>query len=548
MPSNLPKVPPVNNHNLLVLIWAQVSSKNLLVLIYNFGSMSSELNNKRKVHLLGGGKEKQDLQRKKGKLTAFERTEAIFDPGTFVELDAFVVHNSNEFGLENKKILGDGVITGYGLIDGRLVYSFLHDFTVLGGSLGLAFSSKVCKIMDLAMKQGTPIIGINDSGGARIQEGVGSLAGYAEIFHRNVQASGVVPQISVIAGPCAGGAVYSPAITDFIIMTKSAYMFVTGPEVVKEVTREEVNFNDLGGANIHNEKSGVAHFVAEDEQECFILLRKLLSFFPSNNLENPPRIEPEDVADRQDQELNSILPSSPDKPYDMHEVIRKIVDSHDFLEVQRHWAKNIIVGLARLDGNPVGIVANNPQVLAGVLDIDSCDKAARFVRFCDCFNIPLIAFVDVPGFLPGTSQEWGGIIRHGAKLLYAFSEATVPKFSIITRKAYGGAYCVLNSKHIGADYNFAWPSAEIAVMGPEAACNIIFKKEISESQIPDRRRAELAQEYRIKFSNPYVAASHGYIDDVIEPKQTRSRLISSLKAIYKKRLTRAFRKHGNIPV
>jgi acetyl-CoA carboxylase carboxyltransferase component len=402
--------------------------------------------------------------------------------------------------------------------------------------------------MDLAMKQGAPIIGINDSGGARIQEGVGSLAGYAEIFHRNVQASGVVPQISVVAGPCAGGAVYSPAITDFIIMTKSAYMFVTGPEVVKEVTKEEVDFNDLGGANIHNEKSGVAHFVAEDEQDCFIILRKLLSFFPSNNLENPPRIDPEDDANRQDQELNSILPSSPDKPYDMHEVIRKIVDSHDFLEVQRHWAKNIIVGLARLDGNPVGIVANNPQVLAGVLDIDSCDKAARFVRFCDCFNIPLIAFVDVPGFLPGTSQEWGGIIRHGAKLLYAFSEATVPKFSIITRKAYGGAYCVLNSKHIGADYNFAWPSAEIAVMGPEAACNIIFKKEISESQIPDRRRAELAQEYRIKFSNPYVAASHGYIDDVIEPKQTRSRLISSLKAIYKKRLTRAFRKHGNIPV
>jgi acetyl-CoA carboxylase carboxyltransferase component len=510
--------------------------------------MSSELDDKRTVHLLGGGKEKQDLQRKKGKQTAFERADAIFDPGTFVELDPFVVHDCDEFGLENKKILGDGVITGYGLIDGRLVYSFLHDFTVLGGSLGLAFSSKVCKIMDLAMKQGAPIIGINDSGGARIQEGVGSLAGYAEIFHRNVQASGVVPQISVVAGPCAGGAVYSPAITDFIIMTKSAYMFVTGPEVVKEVTKEEVDFNDLGGANIHNEKSGVAHFVAEDEQDCFIILRKLLSFFPSNNLENPPRIDPEDDANRQDQELNSILPSSPDKPYDMHEVIRKIVDSHDFLEVQRHWAKNIIVGLARLDGNPVGIVANNPQVLAGVLDIDSCDKAARFVRFCDCFNIPLIAFVDVPGFLPGTSQEWGGIIRHGAKLLYAFSEATVPKFSIITRKAYGGAYCVLNSKHIGADYNFAWPSAEIAVMGPEAACNIVFKKEISESQIPDRRRAELAQEYRIEFSNPYVAASRGYIDDVIEPKHTRPRLISSLKAIYRKRVTRALRKHGNIPV
>jgi propionyl-CoA carboxylase beta chain len=414
--------------------------------------------------------------------------------------------------------------------------------------LGLAFSSKVCKIMDLAMKQGAPIIGINDSGGARIQEGVRSLAGYAEIFHRNVQASGVVPQISVIVGPCAGGAVYSPAITDFIIMTKSAYMFVTGPEVVKEVTKENVNFNDLGGASVHNEKSGVAHFVAEDELDCFTLLRRILSFFPSNNLENPPRIEPQDDPKRQNEELNSILPSSSHEPYDMHEIIRKIVDNYDFLEVQRHWAKNITIGLARLDGNTVGIVANNPQVLAGVLDIDSCDKAARFVRFCDCFNIPLIAFVDVPGFLPGTSQEWGGIIRHGAKLLYAFSEATVPKFSIITRKAYGGAYCVLNSKHIGADYNFAWPSAEIAVMGPEGACNIIFKKEISESPTPDQRRKEFAEDYRIKFSNPYVAASRGYIDDVIEPEQTRSRLISSLKSIYKKRIGRPLRKHGNIPV
>jgi acetyl-CoA carboxylase carboxyltransferase component len=512
------------------------------------GIMNSELDSKRKVHHLGGGKEKQDQQRKKGKLSAFERTDAIFDPGTFVELDPFVLHDCHEFGLEDKKVLGDGVLTGYGLIDGRLVYSFLHDFTVLGGSLGLAFSSKVCKIMDLAMKQGTPIIGINDSGGARIQEGVRSLAGYAEIFHRNVQASGVVPQISVIVGPCAGGAVYSPAITDFIIMTKSAYMFVTGPEVVKEVTKENVNSNDLGGATVHNEKSGVAHFVAEDEQDCFTLLRRLLSFFPSNNLENPPRIEPQDDPKRQNQELNSVLPSSSHEPYDMHEIIRKIVDNNDFLEVQRHWAKNIIIGLARLDGNTVGIVANNPQVLAGVLDIDSCDKAARFVRFCDCFNIPIIAFVDVPGFLPGTSQEWGGIIRHGAKLLYAFSEATVPKFSIITRKAYGGAYCVLNSKHIGADYNFAWPRAEIAVMGPEAACNIIFKKEISESRTPDQRRKELAEDYRIKFSNPYVAASRGYVDDVIEPEQTRPRLISSLKSIYKKRIGRPLRKHGNIPV
>lgn len=510
--------------------------------------MSSELDKKRMAHLLGGGKEKQDQQRKKGKLTAFERADAIFDPGTFVELDPFVVHDCQEFGLENKKILGDGVITGYGLIDGRLVYSFLHDFTVLGGSLGLAFSSKVCKIMDLAMKQGTPIIGVNDSGGARIQEGVRSLAGYAEIFHRNVQASGIIPQISVIVGPCAGGAVYSPAITDFIIMTKSAYMFVTGPEVVKEVTKEQVDFNALGGAIVHNEKSGVAHFVAEDEQDCFTLLRKLLSFFPSNNLENPPRTEFKDDADGQDKELGSILPTSSQKAYDMHELIRKVVDNRDFLEVQKHWAKNIIIGLARLNGNSVGIVANNPQVLAGVLDIDSCDKAARFVRFCDCFNLPLIAFVDVPGFLPGTSQEWGGIIRHGAKLLYAFSEATVPKFSIITRKAYGGAYCVMNSKHIGADYNFAWPTAEIAVMGPDAACNIIFKKEISGSQNPDKKKLELGDNYRIKFSNPYVAASLGYIDDVIEPIHTRTRLISSLKSIYKKRVNRPHRKHGNIPV
>lgn len=510
--------------------------------------MSSELENKRKAHYLGGGKEKQDQQRKKGKLTAFERIDAIFDTDTFVELDPFVLHDCEDFGLENKKVLGDGVVTGFGLIDGRLVFSFLHDFTVLGGSLGLAFASKVCKIMDLAIKQGSPIIGINDSGGARIQEGVGSLAGYAEIFHRNVQSSGVVPQISVIVGPCAGGAVYSPAITDFIIMSKSAYMFVTGPEVVKEVTKENVSLKDLGGAIVHSQKSGITHFVAEDEQDCFTILRRLLSFFPSNNLENPPSIETGDDPKRQDVELNRILPSNPHEPYDMHQIIKTIVDKHDFLEVQKHWAENIIVGFARLDGDPVGIVANNPQVLAGVLDIDSCDKAARFVRFCDCFNIPLIAFVDVPGFLPGTAQEWGGIIRHGAKLLYAFSEATVPKFSVITRKAYGGAYCVMNSKHIGADYNFAWPNAEIAVMGPEAACNIIFKKEIAGSRISDEKRHELSTDYRRKFSNPYVAASRGYIDDVIEPELTRRKLISSLKSIYKKRVNRPPRKHGNIPV
>lgn len=508
----------------------------------------SELEEKRKLHLLGGGKEKQEEYKNKGNLTAYERMNTLMDSGTFVELDPFVTHECYDFGMEKKRTLGDGVVTGYGTIDGRLVYAFSHDFTVIGGSLGAAFASKVCNVMDLALKQGVPIIGINDSGGARIQEGVESLAGYAEIFHRNVKASGVVPQISLIMGPCAGGAVYSPAITDFIIMTKSAYMFVTGPDVVRQVTDENVSFEDLGGAWVHNQKSGVAHFIVEDEQECFSVLRKLLSFIPLNNLENPPRVYSDDDPVRQDEELNSILPTNTNKAYDMGLVIRKIVDNRDFLEVQRFWARNIIVGFGRLDGIPVGIVANNPEVLAGVLDIDSCDKATRFVRFCDCFNIPLIALVDVPGFLPGTNQEWGGIIRHGAKLLYAFSEATVPRLTIITRKAYGGAYDVMNSKHIGADYNFAWPSAEIAVMGPEGACNIIFRKEITASKDPQKKREELVQEYRTKFANPYIAASKGYIDDVIEPKETRARVISSLKSIYRKRADRPKRKHGNIPV
>ncbi len=508
----------------------------------------SDLKKKREEHLQGGGKERQEEQRKKGKLTAFERIKLIFDSDTFVELDQFVTHDCSDFGMEKRKTLGDGVITGYGMVDGRLAYCFAHDFTVLGGSLGWAFASKVCKIMDRALKQGVPVIGINDSGGARIQEGVMSLAGYAEIFHRNVKSSGIVPQISLIMGPCAGGAVYSPAITDFIIMTRSAYMFVTGPEVVREVTKENVSFNDLGGAVVHSEKSGIAHFLAEDEQDCFVILRRLLSFLPSNNLEEPPRVSPKDNPNRQDEELDSILPASANKPYDMVEVIRKVVDDGDFLEVHKYWARNIIVGFSRLDGNPVGVVANNPEVLAGVLDIDCCDKAARFVRFCDSFNIPLVAFVDVPGFLPGTGQEWGGIIRHGAKLLYAFSEATVPKLTVITRKAYGGAYCVMNSKHIGADYNFAWPTAEIAVMGPEGACNIIFRKEISESQNPEERREELVQDYRERFANPYIAASKGYIDLVIEPKETRQRLISSLQAIYRKREDMPRRKHGNMPV
>lgn len=508
----------------------------------------SELEQKRKQHLQGGGEQRQEEQRKKGKLTAFERMNMLFDPGTFVEIDPFVTHECSDFGMENKKFLGDGVVTGHGMVDGRLTYAFSHDFTVLGGSLGIAFASKVCKVMDLASKQGVPIIGINESGGARIQEGVDSLAGYAEIFRRNVKLSGVVPQISLIMGPCAGGAVYSPAITDFVIMTKSAYMFVTGPEVVREVTNENVSSDELGGAQVHNERSGVAHFLAEDEHECFRVLRNLLSFIPSNNLESPPRVAPKDDPKRHDEELNSILPPNPNRSYDMETLFRKITDNGDFLEVQKYWARNILVGFSRLDGNSVGIVANNPEILAGVLDIDSCDKATRFVRFCDCFNIPLIAFVDVPGFLPGTNQEWGGIIRHGAKLLYAFSEATVPRLTVIVRKAYGGAYDVMNSKHLGADYNFAWPRAEIAVMGPEGACSIIFKHDIIGSKAPEKKKAELAEMYRKKFANPYIAVSKGYIDDVIEPKETRERLISALKSIYRKREERPRRKHGNIPL
>jgi propionyl-CoA carboxylase beta chain len=508
----------------------------------------ADLYDKRKEHFLGGGKEKQLEQRKKEKMTAFERINVLFDPESFEEIDPFVTHDCHDFGMENKKILGDGVITGYGTIDGRLFYSFCHDFTVFGGYLGLHFAYKICKIMDHALKQGVPIIGINDSGGARIQEGVESLAGYAEIFHRNVKASGIIPQISLIMGPCAGGAVYSPAITDFIIMTKSAYMFVTGPDVVKEVTNENVSSSDLGGAMIHNEKSGVAHFLAEDEIDCFNILRRLVSFLPLNNLEEPPKLSSTDDPKRKDESLNLILPADPHKPYSIEKIIRTIVDDGDLFEVQKFWAKNIIIGFARLDGNSVGIIANNPEVLAGVLDINSCDKATRFIRFCDCFNIPLLTLVDVPGFLPGTDQEWDGIIRHGAKLLYAFSEASVPKLTVIIRKAYGGAYCVMNSKHIGGDYNFAWPNAEIAVMGAESACNIIFRKEITNSKNPQKKRADMVADYGKKFSNPYIAASKGYIDKVIEPKETREKLISALKSIYKKREELPKRKHGNIPV
>lgn len=508
----------------------------------------SDLESKRITHLLGGGKEKLEEQRKKGQLTATERINALFDTGSFEEIDPFVIHNCNDFGMENKKILGDGVITGYGRIDSRLVYSFCHDFTVLGGSLGLSFASKICKIMDHALKQGVPIIGINDSGGARIQEGVESLGGYADIFHRNVRVSGIIPQISLIMGPCAGGAVYSPALTDFIIMTKSAYMFVTGPDVVRQVTNENVTSTELGGASIHNEKSGVAHFVADDEYDCFEILKKLLSFIPSNNLESSPKVKSTDSSKLLDESLDSILPSDSHMSYSMENVIRKVVDKGDFFEVQKFWARNIIIGFARLDGNVVGIVANNPEILAGVLDIDSCNKAARFVRFCDCFNIPIITFVDVPGFLPGTDQEWRGIIRHGAKLLFAFSEATVPRLSVITRKAYGGAYDVMNSKHIGGDYNFAWPNAEIAVMGAESACNIIFRKELSISENKHKRRSELVSDYEKKFSNPYIAASKGYIDNVIMPRETRQKLISALNAINRKREDLPKRKHGNMPI
>ena len=461
-----------------------------------------ELEKYRKEHSLGGGMEKQSQRKQKGKLNAFERMNSLFDSESFVEIDPFVTHECFDFGMDSKKILGDGVVTGYGLINSRLAYAFSHDFTVFGGSLSLSFAHKVCKIMDLALKQGVPIIGINDSGGARIQEGVASLAGYADIFHRNVKASGVVPQISLIMGPCAGGAVYSPAITDFIIMHRSSFMFVTGPEVVKEVTNENVSFDDLGGAQIHNEKSGVAHFLADDEQGCFRILHKLLSYIPSNNLENPPRLDTKNSPERENEDLNYILPSSPTDPYNMESLIKKFIDNDDFLEVQKYWARNIIIGFARLDGNSVGIVANNPEVLAGVLDINSCDKATRFVRFCDCFNIPLIALVDVPGFLPGTNQEWGGIIRHGAKLLYAFSEATVAKLTVIIRKAYGGAYDVMNSKHIGADYNFAWPSAEIAVMGPEGACNIIFKTEIATSLKPNEKKNRIGRTIQKKIFKP----------------------------------------------
>ncbi|MBI2264566.1 MAG: methylmalonyl-CoA carboxyltransferase [Armatimonadetes bacterium] len=503
----------------------------------------------REKSLSGGGKDRVKAQHEKGKLTARERIEALLDPGTFHEMDAYVLHNCHYFDMEKKKYFGDGVVTGFGMINNRPIYVFSQDFTVFGGSLGEMHAQKICKVMDAAVKSGVPIIGLNDSGGARIQEGVVSLGGYAEIFWRNTQASGVVPQISAILGPCAGGAVYSPAITDFIIMVdKISHMFITGPDVIKAVTNEEVTFEELGGASTHSAQSGVAHFAAADEVHCFALIRKLLSYIPANNLEDPPRTETTDSPDRADADLGSIVPANPNKPYDVREVIQRVVDHGEYLEVHENWAMNITVGFARLGGKAVGVVGNNPQVLAGTLDIQASLKGARFVRFCDAFNIPLVTFEDVPGFLPGVQQELGGIIKHGAALLYAYAEATVPKVTVILRKAYGGAYDVMCSKHIRADFNFAWPTAEIAVMGPQGAINIVFRKQIEEAPDPEARRKELVDDYVEKFASPYVAASRGYIDFIIEPPETRKRLIEALGILEGKRETRPARKHGNIPL
>jgi acetyl-CoA carboxylase carboxyltransferase component len=496
-----------------------------------------------------GGQDRIDAQHAKGKMTARERMEALLDPGSFRELDIFVTHRTTDFDMAEKKFLSDSVVTGWGTIDGRLVYVFSQDFTVFGGSLGEAHAEKVCKIMDLAMENGAPVIGLNDSGGARIQEGVVSLGAYADIFLRNTLASGVIPQISAIMGPCAGGAVYSPALTDFILMVKNtSHMFITGPDVVKAVTREEVTFEELGGAMTHSSKSGVCHVLAEDETDALALIRQLMSYLPSNNLEDSPVAETDDDPRRMDERLDTFVPDDPGKPYDMKEIIRMVVDKGEFFEIHEHYAQNIVVGFARLDGRTVGIVANQPAVLAGVLDIKSSAKGARFVRFCDCFNIPIVTFEDVPGFLPGVNQEHGGIIVQGAKLLYAFCEATVPKLTVITRKAYGGAYDVMSSKHIRGDYNVAWPSAEIAVMGPDGAVNIVFRKEIAEAGAPEARRAELVQMYRDKFANPYIAAARGYLDDVIEPRETRPRLIEALRMLQNKRKSNPPRKHGNIPL
>jgi propionyl-CoA carboxylase beta chain len=488
----------------------------------------------------GGGPDRIATQHRKGKLTARERLDVLLDPGSFVELDRFVTHRATDFGLADQQVLGDGVVTGWGRIEGRLIYVFSQDFTVFGGSLSETYAEKICKVMDLAVRNGAPIIGLNDSGGARIQEGVASLGGYADIFLRNTLASGVVPQISAILGPCAGGAVYSPAITDFVCMVRGvSYMFVTGPDVVKTVTHEEVDFEQLGGADVHGGTSGVAHFVYDSELECLAAIRTLLSFLPSNNLDSPPVRPTADPLDRRDEELLDVVPDSPNKPYDMHDVIRRVVDDGVFFEVQRDYAGNLVVGFARLGGRPVGVVANQPATLAGALDISASLKGARFIRFCDAFNIPLVTFEDVPGFLPGVGQEHGGIIKHGAKLLYAYCEATVPKLTVITRKAYGGAYDVMSSKHIRGDYNVAWPSAEIAVMGPKGAVEILFKGEVTEERVAD---------YTEKFAHPYRAAARGFLDDVIDPRDTRPRLIDALATLDTKRDKNPPKKHGNIPL
>ena len=499
--------------------------------------------------LVGGGEKRIAKQHAAGKLTARERIEQLMDPGTFVELDKFVTHRCIDFGMEKKKILGDGVVTGHGLVRGRQTFVFAQDFTVFGGSLSAAYAQKICKIMDMAARVGAPVVGLNDSGGARIQEGVESLAGYADIFLRNTLCSGVIPQISAIMGPCAGGAVYSPAITDFTLMVKgNSYMFITGPDVIRAVTHEEVTKEELGGAMTHNTKSGVAHFAFEDGDSCVQGIRELLSFMPQNNMEDAPRVPTDDPWDREEERLDSLVPLEPSKPYDIKEIITAIVDEDYFLEVHEHFAKNIVVGFGRMDGQSVGLVANQPNVLAGCLDIDASKKGARFVRFCDCFNIPIVTLEDVPGFLPGTDQEFRGIITNGAKLLYAYAEATVPKITVITRKAYGGAYDVMASKHIRADMNFAYPNAEIAVMGPEGAVNIIYRDEIGKAEDTEARRQELITDYRKTFANPYKAAELGFIDEVIRPRHTRARVISSLRLLANKRQENLPRKHGNIPL
>ncbi len=510
---------------------------------------AAELRRLKEEAKLGGGAKRIEAQHKKGKLTARERINLLLDESSFEEIDMLTRHRSSAFGLDKDRPLGDGVVTGYGTIDGRLMFVFSQDFTVFGGSLSEVHAEKIVKVMEMAMKVGAPVIGLNDSGGARIQEGVVSLGGYADIFLLNTLASGVIPQVSAIMGPCAGGAVYSPAITDFVVMVKStSYMFVTGPNVVKTVTHEEITSEALGGATTHATKSGVAHFATENELDCLLKIRKLISFLPSNNMEETPPIPCDDPVDRCDDALRTLIPDNPNKPYDMRDVIRKVVDYGDFFEVHEEYAQNILVGFARLDGRSVGIVANQPAVLAGVLDIDSSMKAARFVRFCDAFNIPLLVFEDVPGFLPGSDQEWRGIIKHGAKLLYAFCEATVPKITIITRKAYGGAYDVMNSKHVRGDVNLAWPTAEIAVMGAKGAVEIIFKKEIDSAKDPETVQQKLIDEYQTKFANPYNAAERGYVDDVIEPHLTRPKVIKAFRMLQNKSDSNPSRKHGNIPL